>query len=88
MSRLLDIIPRSLKRKLKLKLGAPHVYWSIENLKRNGFDPKVIADVGAFEAEFTREVSMTFPDAQFFMFEANPKKEEGLKAFAKGAEIK
>jgi len=66
-----------------MALGAPHMYWSIENLKKNGFNPKVIADVGAFRGEFTEEVSKTFPDAKFFMFEANPSKEEGLKAFSK-----
>ena len=59
------------------------MYWSIENMKRNGFDPKVIADVGAFKGEFTEEVGKTFPDARFFMFEANPNKEEGLRAFEK-----
>jgi len=61
-------------------MGAPHMYWSIENLKRNGFNPKVIADVGAFRGEFTREVITTFPNARFFLFEANPHKEAELRA--------
>jgi len=26
---------------MKMKLGAPHMYWSIQNLKRNGFNPRV-----------------------------------------------
>ncbi|AXY77103.1 FkbM family methyltransferase [Paraflavitalea soli] len=79
MASLLSLIPDSVKRKIKLQLGAPHIYWSIENLKRNGFAPKVIADVGAYEGEFTTEVYKTFPDATFYMFEANPQKEAGLK---------
>jgi FkbM family methyltransferase len=80
MARLLSLIPDSVKRKIKLQLGAPHIYWSIDNLKRNGFSPKVIADVGAYEGEFTTEVLKTFPDATFHMFEANPQKEAGLKS--------
>src|SRR5688500_3174217 len=82
MSRLLDLLPSSFKQRLKVKIGAPHMYWSIENLKRNGFRPRVIADVGAFTGEFTRKVRRTFPDASFYMFEANPGMEKVLKAFA------
>lgn len=79
MAGLLSLIPSSLKRKIKLKLGAPHLYWSIDNLKRNGFKPKVIADVGAYAGEFSTEVLKTFPESVFYMFEANPEKEAGLK---------
>ncbi len=82
MVRLLNLIPVSFKRKIKLKLGAPHLYWSIENLKKNGFNPKVIADVGAYKGEFTEEVIKIFPDADYYLFEANPEREPDLKAFS------
>lgn len=80
MARLLSLIPDAVKRKIKLQLGAPHIYWSIENLKRNGFAPKVIADVGAYAGEFTTEMHKIFSEAECYMFEANPQKEVELKA--------
>jgi FkbM family methyltransferase len=40
-------------------------------LKDLGFNPKAILDVGANTGEWTREMKTIFPDARFFMVEAN-----------------
>lgn len=40
-------------------------------LKKNGFQPRVIYDIGAHYGEWTSEVNRVFNQAQFFLFEAN-----------------
>lgn len=76
--KLFHLLPAAVKRKLKLKLGAPHMYWSLENLKRNGFKPKTILDIGAYEGEFSAEVATIFPEADCLLFEANAAKKDRL----------
>jgi hypothetical protein len=39
--------PSSLKQKLKRRIGSPDMFWSFGNLKRNGFSPANIIDIGA-----------------------------------------
>jgi len=53
--------------------------WSLENLKRNGFAPKVIIDIGAYTGAWTKMTKGIFPDSYFLMIEAQPDKEECLK---------
>lgn len=40
-------------------------------LKRNGFKPRVIYDIGAHEGEWAIEIKKIFKRAKFFLFEAN-----------------
>lgn len=72
-------IPSSYIAKLKLRYNVPDMYWSLGNLYCNGFRPNKIIDIGAFEGEWTKEVSRIFPEASFLMLEAQPSKEEKLK---------
>jgi FkbM family methyltransferase len=44
----------------------------LEDTKARGFLPKVIADIGANEGNWTRAVLAVFPDAQYLMFEPVP----------------
>src|SRR5580700_6784214 len=44
-----------------------------------GFSPKVIYDIGAGDASWTREIRCIFPTTQFYLFEANEKETENLK---------
>lgn len=74
------LIPDRWKQEFKIRLGAPHMYWSINNMKRNGFHPRTILDIGAYHGEWTSEVKNIFPDSYFLMFEANPQKREILKS--------
>ena len=74
-----SLMPDKYKQELKIKLGAPHMYWSITNMKKNGFNPKIILDIGAYHGEWTTEVRKIFPDSCFLMFEANPEKKKILE---------
>lgn len=49
----------------------------LQLLKKNGFQPKVVYDIGAFKGRWTSEVQKIFDQAQFFLFEAN----ENFKPF-------
>jgi FkbM family methyltransferase len=44
----------------------------LEDSRKRGFRPKVIADIGANEGHWTRAVLSVFPDAQCLMFEPVP----------------
>ena len=78
-----DLIPDTWKQEFKIKLGAPHMYWSINNMKRNGFRPRTILDIGAYHGEWTLAVRKIFPDSHFLMIEANPEKHEILDSVCK-----
>ena len=51
-------------------------------LKINGFSPKTIVDVGAYEGEWSYGMRELFPYAHIFMVEVNPRKMEKLNAVA------
>ena len=78
-----SFIPDKLKQEFKIKLGAPHMYWSIANMKRNGFNPKIILDIGAYHGEWTTEVIKFFPNSRYLLFEANPEKKDILYKLSK-----
>lgn len=73
----------SFKQKLKSKLGVPSVNDGLKSISRNGFKPKVIYDIGAFQGTWTKEVLNIFPDACFFMFEAQESKRIFLEEMRK-----
>ncbi len=75
------LIPDRFKQEFKIRLGAPHMYWSIRNLQRNGLKAEHIIDIGAYKGEWTDDVLKIFPDANYLMIEANPERENDLKAF-------
>lgn len=75
------LIPDALKQEYKLRMGAPHMFWSIRNLQRNGLKATNIIDVGAYKGEWTAEVLKVFPDANYLLVEANPDREKDLQAF-------
>jgi len=79
-----QLIPDKWKQEFKIKLGAPHMYWSINNMRKNGFVAKQIIDVGAYKGEFTRDVLKIYPNASYLMLEANPQREADLQVFIKG----
>lgn len=69
------------KQEFKIKLGAPHMYWSIQNLKNNGLNATNIIDIGAYKGEWTEDVLKIYPAASYLMIEANPEREKDLQAF-------
>jgi FkbM family methyltransferase len=55
---------------------------SFRNLRRAGFRPRGVIDVGAYTGDWTRFVKSIFPDAVVLMVEAQPSKESPLAATA------
>lgn len=72
------IIPNSIIQKLKFKYRVPDMEWSLNNLKMNGFNPKYIVDIGAFQGEWTSMIQHIFIDSKVLMVEAQESKREYL----------
>lgn len=43
----------------------------LDFLKKKGFDPQVIYDIGAYRGTWSQEIQQVFPSSKFFLFEAN-----------------
>lgn len=77
-----QLLPEKWKRGVKERMGAPSLHWSLQNLKRKGFNPTVIMDIGAYEGHWTADALEVFPNARILMVEAQPAKApflEGIK---------
>ena len=64
------ILTNKFKRSIKERLGVPSMHWSLQNIKKLGFDPKFAVDIGAYEGFWTRDFLEVFPNAQVLMIEA------------------
>lgn len=71
-----------IKRRIKEKAGVPSTTISLKLLHRNGFNPGVIFDIGAYEGEWTKDVLDIFPAASYYMFEAQEAKEAFLRTLS------
>jgi len=83
LKNLYDCLPGSIRRIVddeRFRLGMPTMFGCIANLKRNGFVPNTIIDVGAYEGRWTQEVKTIYPAVPTLMVEANPDKEGLLTA--------
>lgn len=58
----------------------PNVERSLRNMKRAGFAPQRIVDVGAYVGDWARMTRGVFPASEIHMVEAQPSNEEHLKA--------
>jgi FkbM family methyltransferase len=72
-------LPPAVKRTLH-KLSVSHavegnMFFHIGHLRRLGYAPDVVVDVGAFEGEWTTNVLEIFPNAAFVMFEPQEAKQ-------------
>lgn len=72
------LIPASVITKLKIQYRVPDMEWSLRNLYANGFRPKYILDIGAFEGEWTLMCKQIFTEASYMMFEAQDSKANKL----------
>src|ERR1035437_259515 len=65
--------------------------WSLKKLRKLGFSPKFIVDVGAFVGEWTSLAKSVFPDAKILMIEPQkirqPELLEVCKQFAGDVEF-
>lgn len=73
------MLPQRLKAYVKIYAAANSVWISLEHLKKKGFIPKVIVDIGAYVGDWAKHAKEIFPDSYILMIEAQPDKEECLK---------
>jgi FkbM family methyltransferase len=73
------IIPEAWKQKIKNDLGVPSHDLAFRNLKKCGFVPTFVLDIGAYEGEWTKSFLKVFPNTPILMIEAQEIKEEKLK---------
>lgn len=71
--------PHTFKNSIKDHLGVPSLRWTLKNLEKAGYIPKVVYDIGAYQGYWTKDFLDIFPGATIYMFEAQEKKEIYLK---------
>jgi FkbM family methyltransferase len=76
------LLPVEWKKKLSIHCGAPHIEWSLQQLKRFGFDPRHVIDVGAFEGSWARACLGVFPQAFVTCIEPQDGQQAKLRAVA------
>ena len=68
------VVPQRLRRKWKQdlldRMEVPSNVWSLRNLRRLGFAPRFILDIGAYKGEWSMMVRPIFPEAELMMLEA------------------
>lgn len=57
----------------------PNLIYSLDNLKKQGFTPFYIIDIGAYHGEWTAMIKKVFPEGNILMIEAQESKEGILK---------
>ncbi|HEY0172642.1 MAG TPA: FkbM family methyltransferase [Pyrinomonadaceae bacterium] len=70
------------KKFLAQRIGAPDILNSLQLLSRNGFKPKQIFDVGAYQGDFARLCFDVWPEAKVVAFEVLDHKVERLRKMA------
>jgi FkbM family methyltransferase len=89
--RIKDRLLAGLPEHYKYQRGMISMEASLGNMRRNGFYPASIVDVGAFQGDWSRMARRIYPNAPIYMFDANPEKEPLLSAASKeigGAEYR
>jgi FkbM family methyltransferase len=57
------------------RIGLPTVAGLLANLRKNGFSPVTIVDVGAYVGDWSRRAAATFASARLLMIDGNPDSE-------------
>jgi len=79
---LANLFVRGLPECERFRLGLPFLIGLLENLKRNGFAPRTIIDLGANVGEWSRMASQVFPSSRYIMIDADPDNEPSLRKSA------
>jgi FkbM family methyltransferase len=80
--RMSSFVPAALREQVKSQLGVSSTKSSLLRIRRAGFDPHAIIDIGAYEGEFTVMCKSVFPRAQVLMIEPLPSKQQLLRGVA------
>jgi FkbM family methyltransferase len=89
--RVANSLPVAWKRSLKWQLSIPDMAASFANMRRNGFEPRVALDIGAYVGRWTQMVRGVWPACRVCMFEPQAERQEGLRLLARqlpGVELK
>ncbi|TSJ35977.1 FkbM family methyltransferase [Mucilaginibacter corticis] len=73
------LLPEQKIWEFKNKNNIPSMEWSLLQLKRLGFSPNFVIDIGAFEGEWSVMFKKIFPSAKILMIEAQAEKENRLQ---------
>lgn len=77
------LLPDSWKRYIKAELfQVPDIEASLRRMKRVGFVPRTVIDVGAYVGGWTRSFKQIFPDSRVMMIEPQASKAGYLEAVA------
>ncbi len=79
LSLLKRVIPAILKKKLKEKLGVPAQENTFKRLKKLGYQPKLVLDIGAYEGNWAESFLTVFPEAKILMLEGQEGKRNLLQ---------
>ena len=69
LSQLLRILPPEFKRRLGVLFGAADLRWALTELRRFGFSPVHVLDVGAFVGDWARICLEIFPSSHILCIE-------------------
>lgn len=83
MNLIKKLLPFKYKRSVKDSLGVPSLHWSLQNLKKKGFQPASVLDIGAYEGYWTLDLLEVFPSARVLMVEAQKSKTAFLEKVKK-----
>lgn len=72
--KLLRLLDKLFGNALRQYYEVPSMEWSFRNMRKLGFDPKFIVDIGAFNGGWTAMARAEFPDATILMLEAQETK--------------
>lgn len=77
------LIPNEFIYKMKRKMGVPDQTSSFLRLKKLGFSPTNVLDIGAYEGKWALEFSKLFPEANILMIEGQEQKSNQLLEISK-----
>jgi len=76
------LFPEALKRRIKQSLAVPSMELSLIGMRRNGFNPSLIVDVGAYVGDWARLCHRLFPAAAILMIEPQAARQAALREVA------
>jgi len=76
------MFPETLKRELRRSLPIPDTEACLSRMLRNGFQPKLVIDVGAYVGDWTRMCRRVFPNASILMIEPQAATQGALQQIA------
>ncbi len=74
--------PESLKRQVRRSLPIPDTEACLSRMQRNGFQPKLVVDVGAYIGDWTRMCKRVYPNASILMIEPQAVTQDALQQMA------